>query len=131
FAVSGFARAIQNQLGNRRCVQDGLGPGRAAQAGHTTGCSRAGFRSDTAFAAIARLAQRHVQIDQPRCCHQSCADLSGFQVNVDDLIQTADRVDDASVDDAELHCAFSCSNWRCAVWPLMAMDKTAMRTAMP
>ena len=58
-------------------------------------------------------------------------DLAGFQVQIGGLIQAAAWIDDAGAENAELHWAFSCSNCRWAVCPLMAMDSTAMRTAMP
>jgi hypothetical protein len=58
-------------------------------------------------------------------------DLAGFEVNIGNLIQTGGRIDDACAENAELHWAFSCSNWRWAVCPLMAMDSTAIRIAMP
>jgi hypothetical protein len=91
----------------------------------TPPAAAAGFAGDVAFAAVARLAQGDVQVDQARRGHQALAsmvpgaeagrggadgdDLAGFQVQVGDLIQAA-GVDDAGAENAELHWAFSCSN---------------------
>lgn len=47
------------------------------------------------------------------------------------------RVDNARAEDSccHHHCCSSDTDsesiWRCAVWPLIAMDSTAMRMAMP
>ena len=64
-------------------------------------------------------------------CSAEGDDLAGFNVNIGDLIQAAAWIDDAGAENAELHWAFSCSNWRWAVCPLMAIDSTAIRIAMP
>ncbi len=147
-AETGFTGTVQNQFGHRRGVEHRFGLWRAAQAGHAACDRSAGFTGDAAFTAIARLAQGHVEVNQAGRCHQpgSVDDLSGFEtgrcgtdcdefacfdMQVGGLIQPAGRVDDASAEDAELHWAFSCSNWRCAFCPLMAIDSTAMRIAMP
>src|SRR5690606_19022133 len=104
--------------------------------------------------AIARFAQGDGQIDQARRGDQPAGskglagletgrrvadgdDLGGVQVEVGDPVQAAGRVDDASTEDTgggHQFCsseAISDSSWRCAAWPLMAMDMTAMRMAMP
>ncbi len=148
FGVAGLAGAIEDQFGHRRGVQYRFGFGRAAQAGHATGRGRAGFADDRAFTAVARFAQGNVEVDQARGGHQAfgvegvdgdetgrCGangdDLAGFNVDIGNLIQAAGWIDHAGAENAELHWAFSCSNRRWAVCPLMAMDKTAIRMAMP
>jgi hypothetical protein len=99
-------------------------------------------------AAAARVAQGDVQVNQPRGGDQTFGikgvdgnktgrrgakgnDLAGFNMDISNLIQAAGRIDDAGAENAELHWAFSCSNWRWAVCPLMAMDNTAIRIAIP
>ncbi len=98
--------------------------------------------------AVARLAQGDVQVNQPRGGHQALGldglsrgktcrgrangdDFAGFQMQIGHLIQLAARINHTGAENAELHWAFSCSNWRWAVCPLMVMDNTAIRTAMP
>ncbi|MNK92350.1 hypothetical protein D3C87_1124700 [compost metagenome] len=148
FGVAGLTGAVEDQFGHRRGVQHRFGLWRAAQAGHAASRRRAGFADNRAFAAVARLAQGNVEVDQAGSGHQAFGvdgvdgdktgwrrakgdDFAGFNVDIGYLIQAAGRVDDACAENAELHWAFSCSNWRWAVCPLMAMDSTAIRMAIP
>ncbi|VVN35749.1 hypothetical protein PS645_05087 [Pseudomonas fluorescens] len=151
--ISGLAGTVEDQFGHCRGVEHRFGLWRAAQAGHTASCGSAGFADNRALAAVTRLAQGDVEVDQPRGGDQPLSvdgisrdevrrggadrdNLAGLHMNVGNLIQSADGIDDASAEDAELHWAFSWSNWpcsncRCAVCPLMAMDSTAIRMAIP
>ncbi|MNC20792.1 hypothetical protein D3C75_687550 [compost metagenome] len=153
FGVAGLTGAVEDQFGHRRGVQHRFGLWRAAQAGHAASRRRAGFADNRAFAAVTRLAQGNVEVDQAGSGHQAFGvnrvdgdktgwrrakgdDFAGFNVDIGHLIQAAGRIDHAGAENAELHWAFSCSNWpcsnwRCAVCPLMAMDSTAIRMAIP
>src|SRR5690606_5136092 len=106
-----------------------------------------------ALTPIAGLTQGHGQVHQTGAGDQSARidflfdletlrgltdgdQLGGIDIKVSNLVQTAGRVDDASTEDTSGHqfcssAARSDSSWRSAVWPLMVMDSTAMRTAMP
>ncbi len=146
--VAGFAGAVEDQFGHGRGVQHRFGLWRAAQAGHATGGGRPGFADDAAFTTVAGFAQGNVQVDQAGCGHQALSvegldrheagrdgaqgdDFAGVDMDVSHLIQAAGRIDHACAENAEFHWAFSWSSWRWAVCPLMAMDSTAMRMAMP
>lgn len=146
--VAGLAGAVEDQLGHRRGVQHRPGVGRAAQAGGAAGRGGAGLAFDVALASVARLAQGDAEVDQSRRGHQAGAvegllgaeagrrgadgdDLASLDVEVADLVQATGRVDDAGASDTDGHSASSCSSWRWVFWPLMAMDSTAMRMAMP
>src|SRR5690606_35469952 len=127
---------------------------RAAQAGDAADGRRLGLAGDVALAAVARLAQGGAEVDQAGRGDQAIGvqrlagfeagrrladgdDLGGVQIEVGDPVQAAGGVDDAGTEDTGgrhqfcYSAAWSASSWRCAVWPLMAMDMTAMRTAMP
>ena len=70
-AVAGFTGAVQDQFGDGRGVQHRFGVRRAAQAGDATCRSGAGLAGDGAFAAVARLAQGNVEVNQPGGGHQT------------------------------------------------------------
>ena len=150
-AVSGFAGAVENQLGHGRSVQHRFGLRRAAQAGHAAGGGGQGFSGNRAFAAVAGFAQGYGQVDQAGGGYQAGGvdglvgdkvrwglaeggDFAALQVQVGDLVELAGRVDHAGAEDTGTHqfcSSLSWLSWRCAAWPLMAMDSTAMRMAMP
>ncbi|MNT00617.1 hypothetical protein D3C72_1350540 [compost metagenome] len=126
-AVPGFAGAVEDQLGDCRSVQHRLGLRWAAQAGDATCCCCAGFAGDAAFAAVARLAQGNVEVNQARCgdqalgvdsacrsktgrCRTDGNDLASIDVQVGGLVQAAQWVDDPGAENTEGHWAFSCSN---------------------
>ena len=146
--VAGFAGAVEDQLGDGGSVQHRLGLRREAQAGDAPGGGGAGFAFDAALAAVARLAQGDAQVYQAGRGDQAGGvdflggveafggvadgdDAAGLDVQVADLVQAAGRVDQVGATNTDGHCASSCSSWRWAFWPLMAMDSTAMRMAMP
>ncbi|MNJ57888.1 hypothetical protein D3C77_534990 [compost metagenome] len=151
--VAGFLGAFEDQLGDGGGVQHRSGARRAAQAGDAPRGGGQGFAGDAALAPVAGLAQGHGQVDQPGAGDQPAridllidvqplrrlADgdqLGGIEVEIGDLVQAAGRIDDAGTEDTSGHqfcssAARSDSSWRSAVWPLMVMDSTAMRTAMP
>ncbi len=152
--VARLAGTIEDQLGDCRSVQDRARLRRAAQAGDAAGRCCEGLAGNAALAAVARLAQRHGEIDQAGCGDQSLAidrplrfetsrgladggDLAMLQENIGDFVTPADGVDHARAEDSNCHhhCCSSDTDsesiWRCAVCPLIAMDSTAMRMAMP
>ncbi|MNN11953.1 hypothetical protein D3C81_1249280 [compost metagenome] len=127
FAVPGFAGAVEDQLGHCRGVQHRLGLRRAAQAGDAASGRSAGFAGDAAFAAVTRLAQGNVEVDQAgggdqACCidaacraeaSRRCAhgdNLAGINVQVSGLVQAALWINDPGAENTEGHWAFSCSN---------------------
>src|SRR5690606_2698847 len=126
----------------------------AAQAGYATGGGGQGLAGDVALAPVTRLAQGHGQVHQAGCGDQPLGveglvgreierrladgdDLGGVQIEVGDFVQAAGGINDAGTENAHgghqfcSWAAVSDSSWRCAAWPLMAMDMTAMRMAMP
>ncbi len=151
--MAGLARAVEYQVGHRRGIQHRAGLGRAAQAGDATGGGGQGFAADIALAAVARLAQGDGQVDETGCGDQPLSldallrgeacrrladgeDLAIRAIDVGDFVTAAGRVDQARAENFNGHqfcssAAYSFSSWRCAVWPLMVMESTAMRTAMP
>ncbi|MNN43707.1 hypothetical protein D3C81_1579560 [compost metagenome] len=147
--IARFPSPVEDQFGDCRRVQHRLGLRRAAQAGDPAGGGGEGLAVDIALAAVAGFAQGDIQVhqagggDQPGGVdHAGCLEaggsvaegcnLAGLDMDIGDLVQATGRVDYAGATDTDGHSASSCcSIWRCAVWPLMAMDSTAMRTAMP
>ncbi|MNN06603.1 hypothetical protein D3C81_1193980 [compost metagenome] len=146
--VVGGDGAVEGQFDHGRRVQHRLGLRRAAQAGDAAGSGGAGFAGDGALAGVARLAQAHRQVDQAGRGDQAVGgdlllggeagrrraegdDAAVLDVDVAGAVEGAGRVDHAGAVDADFHWASPCSSWRWACWPLMAMDSTAMRMAMP
>ncbi|MNZ41518.1 hypothetical protein D3C78_590700 [compost metagenome] len=126
-AVGGLAGAVEDQFGHGRGVQHRLGLRRAAQAGDTAGDGGAGFTGDVAFAAVARLAQGHAEVDQAGRGDQAISldraagveagrggtdggNAAAVQVQVGDLVQAAVGVDDPGAENTDGHWAFSWSN---------------------
>ncbi|MNV50811.1 hypothetical protein D3C71_1428380 [compost metagenome] len=126
-AVAGLAGTVEDQFGHGRGVQHRLGLRRAAQAGDATGHGGAGLAGDVAFAAVARLAQGHAEVDQAGRGDQAISldraagaepgrggtdggNAAAVQVQVGDLVQAAVGVDDPGAENTDGHWAFSWSN---------------------
>src|SRR5690606_15833932 len=112
---------------------------------------RTGFAGNAALAAVARLAQGDAEVDQAGCGDQAVGvqrlfglkagrdlanrdDPAVGQIEIGELLNADGRVDYPGAKNRDLHqfCSpSSASRWRCAVCPLMAMESTAMRMAMP
>ncbi len=152
--MAGFAGAVEDQLGHRGGVQHRTRLRWAAQTGDAAGCRSQGFTGDRALAAVARLAQGDREIDEPGRGDQALRidcllsleagrslangrDPAILQEDIGDFVAPAVGVDNARAEDSccHHHCCSSDTDsesiWRCAVWPLIAMDSTAMRMAMP
>src|SRR5690606_4192744 len=96
-----------------------------------------------------RLAQAHIQIDQAGTGNQAAGvyghgglealrgvaegvDQTVVDMHVGDLVELAGRVDHPGAADGNTHAhSAPCLDWRWVVCPAMAIDITAMRTAMP
>ncbi len=143
--------AVEDQLGDRGGIQGRARVRRAAQAGDAAGSGGARFAGDAALAAEAGFAEGHAEIDQAGAEHQAggfdpllgaeaCGggadgqDLIALDVQVVDAVDAAGGVEQAGAEDGNGHqscSSASLADWRWAVWPLMVIDSTAMRMAMP
>src|SRR5690606_7206689 len=147
--LPGPLAAVENQLGHGRGIQHRTAVRRAAQAGDTAGGGGAGLAGNIALATKTRLAQADIQIDQTGTGDQAAGvyghrglealwgvaegvDQTVVDMHVGDLIELAGRVDHPGAADGNTHAhSAPCLGWRWVVCPAMAMDITAMRTAMP